>query len=80
MAKFEGVPGMDAQALRSLITEVKDGKVSRVGDSGQGARVDVRIVTGTTRDLQYAIATGSFRADLFYRLNVLHFVLPPRPR
>jgi transcriptional regulator with GAF, ATPase, and Fis domain len=63
-----------------LFEFLQDGKVSRLGDDGPMARVDVRIVTGTTRDLQYAIATGSFRADLFYRLNVLHFVLPPRVR
>jgi two-component system response regulator HydG len=61
-----------------LFEFLQDGRVSRLGDNGPAARVDVRIVTGTTRDLQHAIATGSFSADLFYRLNVLHFVLPPR--
>jgi DNA-binding NtrC family response regulator len=39
--------------------------------------VDVRVVTGSKRDLRQLVADGKFREDLFYRLNVIPIVLPP---
>ena len=59
-----------------LFQFLQNREIRRVGDDGPTARVDVRLLTGTTRDLQRAIAAGSFREDLFYRLNVLHIVVP----
>ena len=43
-------------------------------------RVDIRLVTATNQDLKQLVATGRFRKDLFYRLNVLHIELPPLRR
>src|SRR5438874_4708682 len=42
-----------------------------------GVRVDVRVITATNKNLQNEIAAGRFREDLFYRLNVIPFVVPP---
>ena len=42
-----------------------------------GVRVDVRVITATNKNLQVEIAAGRFREDLFYRLNVIPFFVPP---
>src|SRR6516162_1454629 len=42
-----------------------------------GIRVDVRVITATNKNLQSEIAAGRFREDLFYRLNVIPFFVPP---
>jgi two-component system nitrogen regulation response regulator NtrX len=42
-----------------------------------GIRVDVRVITATNKNLQNEIAAGRFREDLFYRLNVIPFLVPP---
>src|SRR3989440_12357709 len=42
-----------------------------------GVRVDVRVITATNKNLQNEIAGGRFREDLFYRLNVIPFFVPP---
>jgi two-component system response regulator AtoC len=51
-------------------------EIRPVGDARSKA-VDVRIISATSRDLEQMVAEGSFRADLFYRLNVLRIALPP---
>jgi transcriptional regulator with GAF, ATPase, and Fis domain len=59
-----------------LLRVIQNRVVERVG----GARtipVDVRVITGSKRDLRQLVAEGKFREDLFYRLNVLPIVLPP---
>lgn len=65
-------PAMQAKLLRVLDT----GEVRRVGDR-ETRRVDVRIVSATHRDLAAAARSGAFRADLLYRLRVLHLAIPP---
>ena len=64
--------GLQVKLLRFL--EV--GEVWPVGAS-KGKRPDVRIVAATNRDVRQMIAEGSFRKDLYYRLNVLSIRLPP---
>ena len=48
----------------------------RVGDS-RLIDLDIRVIAATNGELEAAVADGSFREDLFYRLNVVHFDLPP---
>ena len=64
-------------ALQSKILQVlQDGEFSRLGGR-EDVRVDVRIVAATNRDLETAVANGTFREDLFFRLNVVCITLPP---
>ncbi len=59
-----------------LLRVIQNRVVERVGGT-HTIPVDVRIITGSKRDLRQLVADGKFREDLFYRLNVLPIVLPP---
>jgi DNA-binding NtrC family response regulator len=63
---------LQAKLLRALEERV----IERVGGS-RPIPADLRLVAATHRDLEREVAAGRFRADLFYRLNVVHLVLPP---
>ena len=64
---------MQGMLLRFLET----GELQRVGADQTGGRINVRVVAATNRGLRDMIAQGQFREDLFYRLNVIHLVVPP---
>jgi DNA-binding NtrC family response regulator len=59
-----------------LLRVLEEREVTRVGGTGS-FKVDVRVVTATNRPLREHVDEGRFRADLFYRLNVLRVYLPP---
>lgn len=59
-----------------LLRVIEEGVISRVGSSKQ-IPVNVRIIAATNKDLKKEVEIGSFRKDLFYRLNVLPICLPP---
>jgi len=59
-----------------LLRAIQQGEIRRLGDN-QPIHVDVRVIAATNQDLKEAIADKRFRQDLFYRLAVARFVLPP---
>ena len=66
-------PRMQVVLLRFLET----GEIQRVGADRSHTRVNVRLITATNRNLEKEIAEGRFREDLFFRLNVIRFSIPP---
>jgi formate hydrogenlyase transcriptional activator len=64
----------DVQAM--LLRVLQERTIERLGGD-EPVRVDVRLITATNRDLAADVRSGSFRADLFYRLNVFPITLPP---
>src|SRR5262245_54849445 len=65
---------MDTQV--ALLRVLQERQIERVGGS-RAIPVDVRVIAATNRDLSTAIAAGTFRSDLFYRLNVFPIHVPP---
>ena len=65
-------PSLQVRLLRVL----QEREFERVGDSTT-IKVEVRVIAATNQDLKEKVRAGSFRADLYYRLKVVHIVLPP---
>ena len=59
-----------------LLRAIQNRTVERVGGT-RSINVNVRVITGSKKDLRKMVADGNFREDLYYRLNVLPIVLPP---
>jgi two-component system response regulator PilR (NtrC family) len=64
--------GLQVKLLRAL----QERKIKPVGETEE-SEVDVRVIAATNRDLEADVAAGSFRADLYYRLNVIEVRIPP---
>jgi two-component system, NtrC family, response regulator len=73
---LDEVAEMSLSLQAKLLRVLQEKNFERVGGT-KTLRVDVRILAATNRDLKEEVEKGSFRYDLYYRLNVLHIVLPP---
>jgi transcriptional regulator with PAS, ATPase and Fis domain len=70
-----GETSLRMQAL--MLRFLENGEIWRIGAERVQATTDVRVIAATNRDLADRIAQREFRADLYYRLNVLHIKIPP---
>ncbi len=73
---LDEIADMSKPLQAKLLRFLEDGTFTRVGGT-QELRVNVRLIAATNRDIVQAIAAGQFREDLFHRLNVVQFQLPP---
>ena len=73
---LDEIADMGRSLQAKLLRFLEDGSFTRVGGTEE-LRVDVRLIAATNRDIVKAIAAGEFREDLFHRLNVVQFNLPP---
>lgn len=73
---LDEIGDMDVRLQAKLLQVLQDGEVHPLGSS-RVVNVNVRILAATHRDLRGAIAAGSFREDLYYRLNVVSLSIPP---
>jgi two-component system nitrogen regulation response regulator NtrX len=73
---LDEVGDLGAEAQAKLLRAIEAGEIERVG-GGKPIRVDVRILAATNKDLAKAVGDGSFREDLYFRLNVIPIPLPP---
>ncbi len=73
---LDEIADMSRPLQAKLLRFLEDGTFTRVGGT-QELRVNVRLIAATNRDIVKAIEAGDFREDLFHRLNVVQFRLPP---
>jgi len=73
---LDEIGDLPAETQIALLRVLQEGEIERVGGS-QSISVDVRVLAATNLDLKAAMAAGTFRQDLFYRLNVFPIQVPP---
>ncbi len=86
IGKFESAQGgtllldevseMDARLQAKLLRALQEREIDRLGGTGP-VRIDVRVIATTNREMQAEMESGRFRADLFFRLNVVSLTIPP---
>lgn len=72
---LDEISEMDVRLQAKLLRALQEREIDRIG-SNKPVKVDVRILATSNRDMQAAVKEGSFREDLFFRLNVMNLELP----
>jgi two-component system, NtrC family, response regulator AtoC len=72
---LDEIAELDLGLQSKLLQFLQDGHYSRIGDESERA-VEARLICATNRDLEHGIISGKFRADLYYRINVVRIRLP----
>jgi two-component system, NtrC family, response regulator AtoC len=72
---MDEIAELDSSLQAKLLHVLQDGHFTRIGDHEE-RRMDARIICATNRNLAREIESGAFRADLFYRINVISITLP----
>lgn len=73
---LDEIADIDSNLQAKLLQVLQDGRFSRIGDLEE-RRADVRIICISNRDIEAEIQKGTFREDLYYRINVVNIQLPP---
>src|SRR5437588_2551131 len=73
---LDEVGDMSLKTQSKVLRTLDEQRFTRVGDD-ESIKVDVRVIAATNKDLDEEISRGNFREDLFYRLNVIPFYVPP---
>jgi two-component system nitrogen regulation response regulator NtrX len=73
---LDEVGDMSLKTQSKVLRTLDEGRFTRVGDD-EPIKADVRVIAATNKDLEEEISKGNFREDLFYRLNVIPFYVPP---
>ncbi len=73
---LDEISELDMPLQSKLLQLLQDGQFCRIG-AQEDKKVEVRVVCATNRKLEQEIENGTFRADLFYRINVVNLYLPP---
>jgi two-component system response regulator AtoC len=73
---LDEISELDMSLQSKLLQLLQDGQFCRIG-AQEDKKVEVRVVCATNRKLEEEIANGTFRADLFYRINVVNLYIPP---
>ena len=73
---LDEISELDMSLQSKLLQVLQDGQFCRIG-AQEDKKVEVRVVCATNRKLEQEIENGTFRADLFYRINVVNLHLPP---
>ncbi|QQP91932.1 sigma 54-interacting transcriptional regulator [Skermanella sp. TT6] len=73
---LDEVGELEPLAQVKLLRTLDVGEIQRVG-SDKVTKVDVRVIAATNRNLEQMVSNGTFREDLFFRLNICHLLIPP---